>query len=59
MQRCALHGDDPVAVQPLIDRLRGEQRVVRAVRPVRESLEDLFMRAVEHVDSPGATERKP
>ncbi len=57
--RCALHGDDPVAVQPLIDRLRGEQRVVRAVRPVRESLEDLFMRAVEHVDSPGATERKP
>jgi ABC-2 type transport system ATP-binding protein len=37
-------GPDPV--QPILDRLRGEQRVVAALRPVRETLEDLFMRAV-------------
>jgi ABC-2 type transport system ATP-binding protein len=33
-------------VQPLIDRLRHEQRVIHSVKPVRETLEDLFMRAV-------------
>jgi ABC-2 type transport system ATP-binding protein len=39
-------GADPGPVQPLLDRLRREGRVVCAVRPVRETLEDLFMRAV-------------
>lgn len=34
-------------VQPLIDRLRSEQRVICCVQPVRETLEDLFMRAVK------------
>ncbi|GJQ30184.1 MAG: ABC transporter ATP-binding protein [Phycisphaerae bacterium] len=38
--------DDADAVQRVIDRLRGEGRVVVSVTPVRESLEDLFMRAV-------------
>ena len=54
-----LDGTDPVPVQPLLDRLRGEQRVICAVRPVRETLEDLFMRAVTNpetgeVAKPGA-----
>ena len=33
-------------VQGTIDRLRAEDRVIRSLRPVRESLEDLFLRAV-------------
>jgi len=37
---------DAANVQLLIDRLRAEQRVIVAVKPVRETLEDLFMRAV-------------
>jgi ABC-2 type transport system ATP-binding protein len=46
--RCTLilKGSEPQAVQPIIDRLRGEQRTIISVRPVRETLEDLFMRAV-------------
>jgi hypothetical protein len=39
-------GTDVQAVQPIIDRLRGEQRTITSIRPVRETLEDLFMRAV-------------
>jgi ABC-2 type transport system ATP-binding protein len=42
-----LMGDDPSRVQPVIDRLRAEERTVVSIRPVRETLEDLFMRAVE------------
>jgi ABC-2 type transport system ATP-binding protein len=42
----AIKGSDPADVQPLIDRLRGEQRTIVAIKPVRETLEDLFMRAV-------------
>jgi len=37
---------DPARVQPIIDRLRAANVVIIAVRPVRPSLEDLFMRAV-------------
>jgi ABC-2 type transport system ATP-binding protein len=44
--RFTVPGDDPEAVQPLIDRLRTEGRTIVSVVPVRESLEDLFMRAV-------------
>ena len=44
--RLILRGSEPAAIQPIIDRLRGEQRVISSIRPVRESLEDLFMRAV-------------
>ena len=38
--------EDAQAIQPLIDALRGKGRVIKAVRPVRASLEDLFMQAV-------------
>ena len=37
---------DPLQVQAVLDRLRQEQRVIVQVKPVRETLEDLFMRAV-------------
>ena len=39
-------GAEPDPVQPILDRLRQDQRVICAVKPVRETLEDLFMRAV-------------
>ncbi len=38
--------NDAMAVQPLIDSLRRAGVVIRAVRPTRPSLEDLFMQAV-------------
>ncbi len=44
--RLTLHGAEPAPIQPVLDRLRGEDRVICAVKPVRETLEDLFMRAV-------------
>jgi ABC-2 type transport system ATP-binding protein len=39
-------GDDPATVQPVLDRLRSEGRIIVSVIRFRESLEDLFMRAV-------------
>jgi ABC-2 type transport system ATP-binding protein len=39
-------GMEPATVQPIIDRLRKERHTIVSVRPVRETLEDLFMRAV-------------
>ncbi|MCP3902161.1 MAG: ABC transporter ATP-binding protein [Planctomycetes bacterium] len=52
-------GAEPGGVQPVIDRLRGEGRTIVSVRPRRETLEDLFMRAVTdpttgEVKRPGA-----
>jgi hypothetical protein len=44
--RLTFIGMDVHGAQPLLDRLRGEGRVVATVQAVRESLEDLFMRAV-------------
>jgi len=41
-----LRSTEPIDVQPLIDRLRHGQITICAVRPIRENLEDLFMRAV-------------
>jgi hypothetical protein len=38
--------DDPMLIQPLLDLLRAKGFIIKAVRPVRASLEDLFMRAV-------------
>jgi ABC-2 type transport system ATP-binding protein len=38
--------DDATAIQPLIDTLRTRGVIIKSVRPVRESLEDLFMKAV-------------
>ena len=49
-----VYGDDPKVVQPLIDRLRKEGITICSIRPVRETLEDLFMRAVDYIDQPGA-----
>jgi ABC-2 type transport system ATP-binding protein len=37
---------DPAIMQPLIDALRSRGAVIRSMRPVRPSLEDLFMEAV-------------
>ena len=37
---------EPAAIQPVLDRLRHANLVVRRVEPVRPSLEDLFMEAV-------------
>jgi ABC-2 type transport system ATP-binding protein len=37
---------EPEAVQPILDRLRGDGAIIVAVAPVRETLEDLFMRAI-------------
>jgi ABC-2 type transport system ATP-binding protein len=38
---------EPAVIQPLLDRLREVGLVVRRVQPVRPSLEDLFMEAVD------------
>ncbi len=38
--------DDPVVVQPLVDAVRAAGLTIRSLRPVRPSLEDLFMEAV-------------
>ncbi len=42
-----LFSADPSAAQPLLDRLRASDCTIVSMRPVRESLEDLFMRAVQ------------
>ena len=44
--RIVLPGTDAAAVQPLLDALRAQGATILSVRPMRESLEDLFMRAV-------------
>jgi ABC-2 type transport system ATP-binding protein len=52
-------GIEPAAVQPVIDRLRGDGATIVSLAPRRETLEDLFMRAVTdpntgEVKRPGA-----
>ncbi len=49
-----VHGDEPQKIQPIIDRLRSDNCTILSVKPVRENLEDLFMRAVDYTDTPGA-----
>ncbi len=44
--KLTLKGAEPQAVQPILDRLRREEVTIIALQPVRETLEDLFMRAV-------------
>jgi ABC-type multidrug transport system ATPase subunit len=39
--------DEPAAIQPLLDALRTAGLMIRSTRPVRPSLEDLFMKAVQ------------
>ncbi len=38
--------DDPIAIQPVLDRLRAGDVMIESVLPKRESLEDLFLRSV-------------
>jgi ABC-2 type transport system ATP-binding protein len=44
--RLIVKGAEPKPVQPILDRLRERRLTIVSVRPMRESLEDLFMRAV-------------
>ena len=55
---------DASDVQSVVDRLRSEQRTIVSLRPVRESLEDLFMRFVHDPETgrakpPGAARSAP
>ena len=43
--------DDAATVQPILDRLRADGRTIVSMQPVRESLEDLFMRFVHDPDT--------
>ena len=50
-------------IQDILDQLRRENRTIVSLRPVRESLEDLFMRYVHDPETgraktPGASKRK-
>ncbi len=58
-----LRSSNPTDVQPIIDRLRSASVTIHSIKPVRESLEDLFMRAVTNpetgeVFAPGAAVTK-
>ena len=58
--RIVLPQIDSTAIQPIIDLLRSHDLVIESIQPVRESLEDLFMRAVQSsgdgAASPGAVQ---
>jgi ABC-2 type transport system ATP-binding protein len=59
-----VNADEPALIQPVIDALRARGLSIRSIRPVRESLEDLFMKAVTDPTTgrefkPGASEVKP
>ncbi|MDG2093943.1 MAG: ABC transporter ATP-binding protein [Phycisphaerales bacterium] len=60
--RLVLPNADSLQVQPIIDRLRSGGVIIESVQPVRESLEELFMRAVnstgEDAATPGAVKGK-
>ncbi|MDG1837442.1 MAG: ABC transporter ATP-binding protein [Phycisphaerales bacterium] len=63
IRRVTLPGASPEDTQPLIDRIRNEGGVIMSVTEIRESLEDLFMRALElagdaHGHAPGAVQGK-
>ncbi len=54
--RITLQGGDATSAQPIIDRVRAAGGMVTEVTEVRETLEDLFMRALELAeDRDGAT----
>lgn len=60
----ALQVADAAEAQPMIDRLRAEAVIIERAVPVRESLEDLFIRAVTDPSSggtlnPGAVRDRP
>jgi ABC-2 type transport system ATP-binding protein len=59
-----LAGADPEPVQPVIDRLRQDGSAICAIRPIRETLEDLFIRAITdpetgEIRKPGAAPPEP
>ena len=39
--------DDTAAIQPLVDALRQSGAIIESLQPVRQSLEDYFIQAVE------------
>ena len=47
---------DAAAIQPVLDAIRAKGGVIKGVRTHRPSLEDLFMKAVEQDDRPGAAQ---
>lgn len=53
-QVVTIGSEDPADAQPVIDKLRHSGVVIRAVRPLRPSLEDLFIAAVGDDEGPGA-----
>ncbi len=55
--RIRIHTETPHAVQAVLDALRAKQCTIRAVRPHRPSLEDLFMQAITNPNT--GTELKP
>lgn len=62
MTKVFLPSIDPLDVQPVLDRLRSDQRTIVTVDPKRESLEDLFVRAVTDPETgellnPGAAKK--
>ena len=62
--RIVLPTSDAAAVQPVLDRLRADDRRIISVQPFRESLEDLFLRAVTNPETgdalrPGAKGEAP
>ncbi len=46
--------DEAAAVQPLLDALRASRATIRSVRPVRASLEELFIESVQSMGEEGA-----
>ncbi len=44
--RLVMQGAEPGPVQPIVDRLRSDGTTIVSLQPVRENLEDLFLRAV-------------
>jgi len=55
--KLVLMGAQPEPVQPILDQLRSAGATILSVQPVRESLEDLFMRAI--IDPETGQELKP
>ena len=48
------YGKDTNELQILIDKLRNEKVSITSIESKRESLEELFMRAVDYIDNPGS-----
>ncbi len=51
-----IHGENIHKSQHIIDKLRSDGIAIQSILPVRENLEDLFMRAVDYIDNPGGVQ---